>query len=75
MVDVVKTGGMPADIMMVCKSFPCLHTSPTSTKAEGHTNSFSPMVSTHVCPKYPPLLIYNKSYTSAILVSSFIYFV
>ena len=34
---------------------------------------FFPMVSTHVYPKYP--LIYNKSYTSTILVSSFIYFV
>ena len=32
------------------------------------------MVSTHVYPKYPPLLIYNKSYTSVILVS-FFYFI
>ena len=32
------------------------------------------MVSTHMYPKYPPLLIYNKSYTSAILVS-FLHFI
>ena len=36
--------------------------------------SFFPMVSTHVWPKYPPSLIYNKSYPSTILVSSFKYF-
>ena len=37
-------------------------------------NFFFFMVSTHVYPKYPPLLIYNKSYTSAILVS-FLHFI
>ena len=31
-------------------------------------------VSTHACPKYPPLLIYNNSYNSAILVS-FLHFI
>ena len=35
---------------------------------------FFPMISTHVCPKYPPLLTYNKSYSSAILVS-FLHFI
>ena len=43
--------------------------------ADGGTHGFFPIVSTHICPKHPPLLIYNKSYTSVILVSSFIYFV
>ena len=65
MVNVVKTSGMPADIMMVSKSY-----------HREKKNSFFPYGKyTHVCPKYPPLHIYNKSYTSTILVSSLIYFV
>ena len=39
----------------------------------GVTQNF-PMVSTHMYPKYPPLLIYKKSNTSTILVS-FLYFI
>ena len=52
--------------------FPLPHPPTTIT---GGTHSFLfLMVSTHVYPKYRPLLIYNKSCTSAILVS-FLHFI
>ena len=58
---------------------PCIillsHSPPTYTIVGSTPFSFFLMVSTHVWPKYHPLLIYNKSYPSTILVSSFKYFV
>ena len=49
---------------------------PSATTTVGGMHNFFLyfMVSTHMYPKFPPLLIYNKSYTSAILVS-FLHFI